>query len=57
MGKFFALLPRIRKVLGSYLDPATGYPDKHGVLSLRPCTQMLGHHIKIDQENFHVLSI
>jgi len=47
MGKFFALLPRILKVLDSYHDPTTGYPDKHGVLYPRPCTQMPGYHIKI----------
>jgi hypothetical protein len=56
MGKFFALLPFIRKVLDSYLDSATGFPDKHCVLSPRPCTQMTGYHIKIGHENFHVLS-
>jgi hypothetical protein len=56
MGKFLALLPRTRKVLDSYLEPATGYPDKHGVLSPCPCTRMPGYHIKIDHENFHVLS-
>ena len=55
MGKFFALLPRICKVLASYLDPATGYPDKHGVLSSRPGTQMPGYHIKIGHENLHII--
>ena len=50
MGKPLALLSLIRKVLGSYLDPTTGYPDKHVVLSPCACTQ------KIGKENFHVLS-
>ena len=45
MGKSLALPPRIRKVLGSYLDPVTGYPDKYVVFSHSSFTQKPGYYI------------
>jgi hypothetical protein len=57
MGKFLALPLRIRKVLSSYLDRTTSYPEKHVVLP--PCsrTEMPSYRIKICHENLHVLLI